>query len=594
MVAYKWVVLTNTTLGLLMASANSTIILIALPAIFRGLDVYPFAPDAFVVLLWSLLIFGVVTATLVVSVGRLSDVYGRARMYNAGFAIFTIGSILLFALPNTGILGGWELVGFRLIQGIGASFIFANAAALIADAFPPDERGRALGINQVAAVGGAVLGLVLGGVLSAAPAAHLGPVMIDGWRYVFLVSVPVGVFGTYWAYRRLRETAVLGSRSRVDIPGNITFGAGLTLLLAGLTYSLIPYGSSSNGWSNPWVWTGVLGGLALLGAFLVIERRTKNAMFDLALFRNRAFFSGNIAAMLGWMALGGLQFMLILWFQGIWLPLHGYAFSVTPFWAGIYMLPMMGGIIVFAPLSGALSNRLGPRFLSTLGLGIAAVGFLGLLTLSYDFAYWQMATILFVLGCGMGTFGPPNTAAVMNSVPPSSRGAASGMLTTLQNSGQILSLAIFFSVLIGIFSGQLGGSFSTALAGVGLPSGNVPLLTGVVVQDPTGAIFGAFLGINPMSIFLTALNTSHPTGWTTVQPGSAAWNTLTSTRFFPQAVAPAFQTGVRSAFLVAFGITAAATVVSALRGRPYLHEEAHVTTTEPPRPEAGTLAGGSK
>ena len=585
-VAYKWVVLTNTTLGLLMASINSTIILIALPAIFRGLGVYPFAPDAFVVLLWSLLIFGVITATLVVSVGRLSDVYGRARMYNAGFAIFTIGSILLFALPSSGITGGWELVGFRLVQGIGASFIFANAAALIADAFPPAERARALGINQVAAVGGAVLGLVLGGVLSAAPDLHVGSLLIESWRYVFLVSVPVGVFGTYWAYRRLRETATLGARARIDIAGNVTFGAGLTLLLAGLTYSLIPYGSSNNGWSSPWVLGAIVTALVLLGAFLVIERRTPDPMFQLSLFRNRAFAAGNLSALLGWMALGGLQFMLILWFQGIWLPLHGYSFSVTPFWAGIYMLPMMAGSILLAPISGMLSERIGARVLSTTGLCIAAVGFLGLLTLSYDFPYWQMATLLFVLGCGLGMFGPPNAAAIMNSVPPTARGAASGMLTTLQNAGQILSLAIFFSVLIGVFSGHLGSAFSSALSGTGLPSGDAPILTGTVVQDPTGAIFGAFLGINPMSIFLTALNGSGAPGWTAVPAGSAAWNTLTTTRFFPGAVAPAFQDGVHSAFLVAFGITATGAVVSALRGEPYLHHDAYVTT-------GGAAAGGA-
>ncbi|MGB6442434.1 MAG: MFS transporter, partial [Thermoplasmata archaeon] len=381
MVAYKWIVLTNTTLGLLMASINSTIILIALPAIFRGLGVYPFAPSAFVVLLWALLGFGVITATLVVSVGRLSDMYGRTRMYNAGFAVFTVGSLMLFLLPSGGILGGWELVGFRLVQGVGAAFIFANAAALIADAFPPTERGRALGINQVASIGGAVLGLVLGGVLSAAPTVHLGGLVIEGWRFVFLVSVPVGVFGTFWAYRKLHETARIRKGGRIDLPGNITFGLGLTLLLAGLTYGLIPYGSSSNGWSSPWVWGAIGSALALLVAFFGIELRTADPMFRLSLFRNRAFAAGNLSALLGWMALGGLQFMLILWFQGIWLPLHGYSFSVTPFWAGIYMLPLMGGFIALGPLSGALSDRWGARSLSTFGLAIAAFSFLGLLTL---------------------------------------------------------------------------------------------------------------------------------------------------------------------------------------------------------------------
>src|SRR5208283_399588 len=449
---YKCTVLSNTTLGALMASINGTIILISLPVIFRGLGVDPFLPRNF---------------TLLVTFGRISDMWGRARMYNLGFAIFAVGSVMLFLTPNTGTLGAWELVGFRVVQGIGGAFLFANSAALITDAFPYDERGKALGINQVAAIGGSVVGLVLGGVLAGLSDVHIGSFVLPAWRVIFLASVPFSVGGTVWAYFKLHDVAKIREGQRVDYVGNATFGIGLTLLLVAVTYGLLPYGGQSMGWSSPWVWSGIVVGLALLIAFVFVETRVRDPMFRLELFRIRAFAAGNFAGLLGSIARGGVMFMMVIWFQGIWLPLHGYSFAQTPFWAGIYMMPMLAGFVVMGPLSGWLSDRFGARYLASAGMGISAATFVFLLFLPYNFVYWQMGVILFVQGCGMGMFAAPNTAAIMNSVPAEDRGAASGMRATLQNAGMQLSMAVFFTiVLVGLASG-LSGSVSGALSSAG-------------------------------------------------------------------------------------------------------------------------------
>jgi MFS family permease len=468
---YKYTVLSNTTLGALMASINGTIILISLPVIFRGLSIDPFATSNFPLLIWLLLGYGVVTATLLVTFGRLSDMFGRARLYNLGFAIFTAGSVMAFLTPSSGAAGGWELVGFRIIQGMGGAFLFANSAALITDAFPHTERGKALGINQVAAIGGSLVGLVLGGLLAGVPDIHLGGLTIAGWRLIFLVSVPVGLFGTVWAYWKLHEIGTIRKGQRIDWLGNATFGAGLTLLLVAVTYGLLPYGSSSMGWGSPWVWTGIIIGLALLAIFPFIELRVPDPMFRLELFRIRAFTAGNLAGTLGSIARGGVMFMMIIWFQGIWLPLHGYSYSQTPLWAGIFMMPMMAGFIALGPLSGWLSDKHGAKYLASLGMVISAITFGILLTLPYNFYYPEMGATLFLMGCGMGMFAAPNTAAIMNSVPPEHRGAASGMRATLQNSGMQISMALFFTVVLVGLSTGLSGSVGTSLSNAGVPSG---------------------------------------------------------------------------------------------------------------------------
>ncbi len=591
MTAYKWVVLSNTTLGALMASINGTIILISLPVIFTGLGINPFVGSNFTLLIWILLGYGVLTATLLVTVGRLSDMYGRTRLYNLGFAIFSVGSVLLFLTPSTGAIGGWEMVSFRMVQAVGAAFLFANSPALLTDAFSPSERGLALGINQVAAIGGSVIGLVLGGLLAGVPTFHLDGFAVPAWRTIFLVSVPFGVFGTVWAYLRLKEIATIRKGQKLDLAGNLTFGAGLTVLLVAVTYGLLPYGNQAMGWSDPWVWGGVVGGLALLGVFLFIETHVSDPMFHLGLFRIRAFAAANIAALLGSIARGGMMFMMIMWFQGIWLPLHGFTFAETPFWAGIYMLPMMGGFLLMGPMSGWLSDRYGAKHLASGGMALGAATFFAMMTLPYNFPYWEMGLLLFLQGCGMGLFASPNRAAIMNAVPAEQRGAASGMATTLQNSGMQLSLAMFFTIVILGISHGLSASVGSALAGAGVPGPDQPVLATVLSGNPTGAIFGAFLGINPMGVLLQQMGPMLPVPI----PGSVA-ATLTSKGFFPTAIAPAFLEGVRESLAVAGTLTAAGALVSLMRGERFVHGEEDGPKAGPrgSRSRSSTQHGGRK
>ncbi|MGA9839322.1 MAG: MFS transporter, partial [Thermoplasmata archaeon] len=580
---YKWTVLSNTTLGGLLASLDGTIVLISLPVIFKGLGVNPFLPGSFPILIWLLLGYGVVTATLLVTFGRLSDMWGRARMYNLGFAIFSTGSVLLFIEPWSGTGGAWTLVGFRLIQAVGAAFLFANSAALLTDAFPANERGKAMGVNQIAFIGGSMVGLVAGGILAGIPDLHLGPFVLPTWRLIFLVSVPVGVIGTIWAYARLRETSTRRANQKVDYLGNTTFAAGLTLVLVAVTYGLLPYDGQSMGWSNPWVVSALSAGAGTLVLFLYIESRVRDPMFRLEFFRNRSFAAGNSAAFLGSIARGGVMLLLIIWFQGIWLPLHGYSFSEIPLWAGIFMMPMIAGFLVAGPLSGWISDRKGPRTIATVGMALGSATFFALALLPIDFQYWEMGLLLFIQGCGMGMFAAPNAAAVMNSVPAENRGAASGMLATLQNAGQQLSMAIFFTIVIVGLSTGLTASVGHALTAAQVGPPDQGILTGVVASNPTGALFGAFLGENPMSILLQGA--SAVPGWQTLPPNVAA--TLIAPHFFASAIQSAFATALSEAFLFAGCVTALAAVISLFRGERYIHGQ---TTPSPPGPVATTAA----
>jgi MFS family permease len=569
-VTYKWIVLSNTTLGALLASLDGTIVLISLPVILRGVGVDPFLPSSFPILIWLLLGYGVVTATLLVTCGRLSDMWGRTRMYNLGFAIFSIGSLFLFVEPYSGATGAWTLVGFRLIQAVGASFLFSNSAALLTDAFPPQERGKAMGINMVAFIGGSLVGLVVGGILAAIPDLHFAGLVLPTWRIIFLVSVPIGVVGTVWAYARLKEISVRADGQKVDYVGNVTFALGLTLVLVAVTYGLLPYGSSPTGWGSPWVISGLAVGLALLVAFLFVESRARDPMFRLELFRVRAFAAGNLAALLGSIARGGMMLLLVIWFQGIWLPEHGYAFSQVPLWAGILMMPMIGGFLTAGPLAGWLSDRQGPRLLATAGMALASATFFLLFLLPLNFTYWEMGLLLYVQGCGMGMFAAPNTAAVMNSVPAQNRGAASGMLATLQNTGQQLSMALFFTIVIAGLSSGLPGSVSSALTSAGVGQPDLGILSRLVGSDPTGALFGAFLGENPMSTLLLVAQ-SVP-GWTPLTPSQSS--ALLAPHFFAGAIGPAFHGALGEAFLFAGGVTGVGAFVSAIRGARYVHGEA--------------------
>ena len=547
--SYRWIALSNTTLGILMASLNGSIILISLPAIFRGIQVNPLQPGEVSYLLWILLGYMVITSVFLVTFGRISDMLGRVRMYNAGFAVFTLGSILLFLTPGSGNQAALELILFRLVQGIGGAFLFANSAAIITDAFPSHQRGLAMGVNQIAGIGGSLIGLILGGVLSAV-----------WWRGIFLVSVPVGLAGTVWAYLMLRETATIRGNQRIDYVGNVTFALGLTALLLGVTYGIQPYGHSTMGWTSPFVLACLGGGVALLCAFVAIEARVADPMFRLGLFRIRMFLAGNISTFLSALAQGGLQFMLIIWLQGIWLPLHGVRFQDTPLQAGLDMIPLMAGFLVMGPLAGTLSDRLGARGLATAGLSTMAVAFWLLTRLHSDFHYWPFAAVLAMMGLGMGLFTAPNSTAVMNALPPEHRGAGSGMRATFQNGATMLSMGVFFTIVIVGLSGSLPGVLTTGLRAAGLPAA---VAQGVAHLPPTAALFAAFLGYNPMGSLL-------PAAALHALPAAASARLL-SLSFFPHLIAPAFSQGLREAFTVAIGLSLGAAAASVLRGRRYIH-----------------------
>jgi MFS family permease len=419
---YKWLALSNTTIGVLLATIDSTIMLIAMPDIFRGIKLNPLEPGNSFYLLWMILGFLVVTSVLVVSLGRLGDMFGRVKMYNLGFVVYTAASLVLTLDPLTGQAGAlWLIIG-RIFQGIGAAFLIGNSAAILTDAFPSDQRGLALGINNIAGISGSFIGLILGGLLGA----------ID-WLLVFLVSVPFGLFGTVWSYLKLKEIGQR-HRARIDWPGNITFAIGLILVMIGITYGIEPAGGSDMGWTSLTVRSALILGVLFLVAFALIEARHPEPMFRLPLFKIKAFTFGTLSTFLSAVGRGGLMFMLIIWLQGIWLPQHGYSFEQTPLWAGIFMLPLTAGFLLAGPLSGFLSDRLGARYFATGGMIGAAISFILLMQLPIDFNYPEFAAILLFNGLSMGAFAAPNRAAIMNSLPARDRGAGGGMNSTFQNS----------------------------------------------------------------------------------------------------------------------------------------------------------------
>jgi MFS family permease len=546
---YKWIALSNTTLGVLMATVNSSITLIALPDIFRGIGVNPLLPGNTTLLLWLLMGYLVVTAVLVVSFGRLGDMFGRVRMFNLGFAIFALFSVLLSLTWLDGTAAAWWLIGMRILQGVGGAMLLANSSAILTDAFPAGERGMALGLNQVAAIAGSFIGLVLGGVL--------GPI---NWRYVFLVSVPFGVLGTIWSYLKLRELGVRRPAS-LDWWGNVTFAAGLIAVLAGITYGIQPYGGHTMGWTSPLVLTLVFGGLAVLAAFCVIETRVAEPMFQLALFRIRPFTAGNLASLLASLGRGGLMFILIIWLQGIYLPIHGYSFERTPLWAGIAMLPLTVGFLIAGPASGWLSDRFGARPFATGGMVVAALSFGLLELLPVDFAYWQFAVILLLNGIGMGLFASPNRAGIMNSLPPERRGVGAGMSATFQNSATVLSIGIFFTLIILGLASSLPAALGHGLITQGVPAADAARLAAL---PPVSILFAALLGYNPISTLLGPVVSKLPAS-------HAAY--LTGHTFFPSLISASFHQGLDIAFDFAIAACLVAAVASLLRGRRYVYGE---------------------
>ncbi|RDV43827.1 MFS transporter [Leifsonia sp. ku-ls] len=566
---YRWVALSNTTLGMLMATINSSIVIISLPAIFTGVKLNPLEPGNVSYLLWMLMGYMLVTAVLVVMFGRMGDQFGRVRIYNLGFVIFTLAAIALCLDPFTGGPGAMWLIVWRFVQGVGGAMLFANSTAILTDAFPANKRGFALGLNQVAAIAGSFIGLILGGVLAE----------VD-WRAVFFVSVPFGVIGTIWSIKSLHE---VGQKNpgRIDWLGNATFGIGLIALLTGITYGIQPYGDSSQGWGNPWVLGSIVGGLVLLVAFVFVELRVPSPMFDMRLFRIRAFSSGIFAGFLAAIGRGGLQFMLIIWLQGIWLPLHGYSYESTPLWAGIYMLPITIGFLVAGPISGALSDRFGSRAFATVGLLLVAATFVGLLLIPVNFEYWQFALLTGLNGIGSGLFSSPNRTAIMNSVPANERGAASGMAGVALNAGSSLSIGIFFSLMIAGLSVALPSALTNGLTSHGVPA-NVAAQVGNT--PPVGSLFAAFLGYNPIQSLLG------PTGILTAPHVDGA--TLTGKEFFPQLISGPFHDGLVVVFIAAAVMSVIGAVASFLGGAKYVHGE--TAAPEPAVTEEGEEVGAHR
>jgi MFS family permease len=547
---YKWIALSNVTLAVLLATLDGSITLIAMPDIFRGIHLDPLVPANSFYLLWMILGFLVVTSVLIVSFGRLGDMFGRVRMYNLGFVIYTLASLILTVDWLTGPAGAIYLIGFRIVQGVGAAFLLANSAAILTDAFPANQRGMALGINNIVGVSGMFVGLVLGGLL--AP--------ID-WRLVFLISVPVGLFGTVWAYMKLEERSS-PKRAKVDWWGNLTFALGLILIMVSVTYGIRPYGHSATGWGSPRVLALLGAGAACLVAFALIERRVAEPMFRLPLFRIRAFTFGTLSTFLSAVSRGGLMFMLIIWLQGIWLPQHGYNFTETPLWAGIYMLPLTLGMLFAGPTSGYLSDRFGARWFATGGMLAAAVSFFLLTLLPIDFPFPLFAAVLALTGISMGMFASPNRAAVMNSLPPGDRGAGGGMNQTFQNSAQVLSIGIFFTLMILGLASRLPETMAAGLHAHGVASATAQR---VGHQPPVSILFAAFLGYNPIQHLLGA--------HALASLSAANRATLTGHSFFPHLISGPFRDGLHEAFLFAIVACLVAAAASLMRGGNYHHVE---------------------
>ena len=541
---YKWTALANTTAAVFMSTLDGSIVLIAMPAIFKGIDLDPLAPGNIAFLLWMIMGYRLVQAVLVVSVGRMGDMYGRVKIYNAGFVVFTAASVLLSFDPFLHQAGALWLIGWRLLQALGGSMLTANSAAILTDAFPAEQRGFALGTNQVAGISGQFIGLVAGGLLAA----------ID-WRAVFWVNVPVGVFGTLWAYWKLRETSARGG-GKVDWWGNLTFALGLGAILVGVTYGIQPYAGHAMGWTNPLVIATIGGGALLLAAFAVIETRVAEPMFQLGLFKIRAFTAGSIAGFLAAVARGGLQLILVIWLQGIWLPLHGYSYTDTPLWAGIYLLPLSAAFLFAGPLSGNLSDRYGSRGLATGGMVVFGASFIGLMLLPVDFPYWAFGALIFANGIGVGMFSSPNSSSIMGSVPAKQRGAASGMRSTFQNTGTALSIGIFFSLMIGGLSGSLSSSLGDGLRRHGVDPG---VAHHIASLPPVSSLFAAFLGVNPIHHLLAiegALGSL----------SASSRTLLTDKHFFPELIAAPFHDGLVVVFAAAAALAAIAAAASWQRG----------------------------
>jgi EmrB/QacA subfamily drug resistance transporter len=409
---YKYVVLTNTTLGAFMAVLDGNVVLIALPTIIADLPGTTTFDG-----IWILMGYTLITATLLLTFGRLSDIFGRVRLYTLGFAVFTVGSALCSISPN-----GVTLVVFRLVQGTGSALLFSNSAAILTDVFPPDERGRALGINQVAGTIGSVGGLIAGGVLTGTL----------GWRSIFWINIPVGLFATAWAFTRLKETSQPNRSEKLDPIGNTLFAVGLSVFLLGLTFGAL------SGFSPILVGAMVVG-LAMLGAFVAAEMKAKFPMMDLSLFRIRQFSAGILSNLLASVARGAVSLVLVFYFQG--------ALGLDALTAGVLLVPLALAFVTFGPLCGYLSDRFGSRLFTTAGMIVLTVALFWLSLFHFGAPYSQLLLPMILAGAGGGMFVAPNMASIMNATPPARRGIASGTSSTLVNTGFLLSMGFAFAIM---------------------------------------------------------------------------------------------------------------------------------------------------
>ncbi|MGC8661882.1 MAG: MFS transporter [Nitrososphaeria archaeon] len=547
---YKWTVLTNTTLGIIMSSMNMYIVLISLPTIFRGLNINPFIPGEFVYLLWILMGYSIILASVLVTFGRISDMYGRARVYTWGFVVFTISSVLLSIIPsNSGNNGALLLIIFRMIQAVGGGLLMVNSTALLTDAFSPNERGRALGLNQISFVIGSFLGLILGGLLAG-----------YDWHLIFVVNIPFAVAGMIWSIFKLKRVRGTGAIS-LDIVGNASLAAGLLAISLGLTYALMPYGNSAMGWDNPWVIATLPVGVIMFMLFILNERKVKAPLFNLSLFKIRAFSYGSMALFLNSLARGAIMFLVAIWLQGIYLPLHGFSYTETPFWAGVYMLPMLIGTVIMGPIGGSLTDKYGARVFATLGMVIVAGSLFTLTLLPYNFNLISFEIILFINGLGNGLFSAPNTTAIMNSLRSFERGAGNGMRQTFNNIGSTISMAMFFTIAITVFTIYLPSHIFSSAISYGLPTQVATFLSNL---SPSGLLFAAFLGIDPASALPASLSSKLP---------AKVLALLDSHVFLPSVLGPTFIIGLRFSIYVSAALVLVGAIFSYLRGKKYVIDE---------------------
>ncbi len=394
-----------------MASLDRNIVVIALPTIASELH------TSLLTLVWIALGYWVVTACVLLNFGRLADMFGRVRLYNIGFILFTIGSALC-SISYT----GEQLIIFRVIQAFGAAFLFSNSAAILTDTFPENERGKALGLNQVSIVVGSVIGLTLGGFLT----SYLG------WRSIFWINLPIGGFATIWAYFKLRELGTI-KRERIDWLGNATLAFGLLFILIGITFASFQI---FNHFQNSLF---IIAGFALLILFYFVEKRVSRPMFDLSLFKINLFTGGNIAIFLNALARGAFTLVMAFYLQG-------WSMNLSPLNAGIYLIPVSVSLAVFAPVTGWLYDRYKSRIFIPIGLLTSAAGFLILSGIGATTSFYSAIIPLVLVGAGMGIFASPNRATIMSSVPSHRRGVAAAISTTLVMTGSAFSIGMVFLI----------------------------------------------------------------------------------------------------------------------------------------------------